>query len=98
MPVKGPPLVRKRLERHDIFRETVYLNIISVHHGNQIPQLIFSREHDRLPSIAFILLPVRHETVNKSVFIFSIHPISQSHTCSLGEAEAEWSGGSFNIR
>ena len=52
MPIPRAPLIGERLKRHNIFRITVYLDVVPVHHGGEIAESLLSGKHGRFPGLA----------------------------------------------
>ena len=87
MPVPSLPFRADRIQRHDVFGESIDLDVIAIDNRNKISQLFFPRKHGRFPALTAIVLAIAHQTINVTRRTSpTIDPIGQSHSYCLGQA------------
>ena len=69
VPAKGAPLVRERLDGHDLIDPAVDLHAVAVHDGNEVAQIMVVRRHCGLPHHALLHLAVAEHNVGHIVLM-----------------------------
>ncbi len=98
VPVPGAPLVGQWLERHDVLREAIDLDVVAIDDAHEVVQPLLAAQHARLPCRTRFLFSVRHETVDPAFAILAIDTVGDRHPDRLRQSRTQWSRARFQSR
>ena len=87
IPVEGPELLIKRIQRVDVIRAPIYLKAVVINDTAHIIQFLIWNSQASLPDHAFLKVPIAHHGID--IVVVPIHFCMEGHSRCCGETMSQ---------